>query len=514
MSKRARIILGILIGAIAVALVATVISSRALEPRMHDWVSDNLSKALDSEIELGEVHVRWLPLQLHAHDLTVRHRGRTDIPPLLVVKSFIVDLKPADLRSSTIDRVWVDGLEVNIPPKDPRTGQRPLPGGQGQSGETEASGLLIRELIATNTRLTIVPARANRVPKQWDVHRLIMKNLRAGEPASYVASIVNPIPEGPIEASGTFGPWQKREPGTTPITGDYKFAADMGTITGLGGQLTAQGEVSGTIEQMATKGKTHVADFRLTEVDGASLPVDAIYDAVVDGTKGDVELNAVDVTVGKSRMFVRGTVLGTDGVKGKRVVVSVKSRAANLGELLQFVSKAGRPPADGTLMIDAAMDLPQGKQPILERLQLQGSVRADRVTFSNVTVQDKIDELSRRAQGRPNDQSIDEVASSVATKFELNKGVLAYQGLSFAVEGADITLDGTHSLKSKALAFEGVANLRAPVSKTVSGVKSWLLKPFDPLFRHKGSTRLAIRIQGSQDQPKVGLDFKKTIKGN
>ena len=513
MSTRARIIIGVLLGAIAAAIVATVITFRALEPRMHDWVSDNLSNALDSKIELGEVHVRWLPLQLHAHDLKVRHRGRTDIPPLFVVKAFIVDLKPWDLRSSTIDRVWVDGLEVNIPPKDPKTGDRPLPRG-GQSDETEASGLVIRELIATNTKLTIVPAQANKTPKEWDVKRLVMKNLRAGEPASYVASIINPIPEGPIEASGTFGPWQKKEPGTSAITGDYKFAADMGTIRGLGGQLTAQGEVSGTIEQMATKGKTHVADFRLTELDGVSLPVDAVYDAMVDGTKGDVELNAVDVTLGKSKMFARGTVLGTSGVKGKRVVVNVKSRAANLGELLQFVSKAGPPPANGTLMIDAAMDLPQGKQPILERLELQGSVRADRVTFSNVNVQDKIDDLSRRAQGRPTDQSIDEVASSVATKFALRQGVLAYQGLSFAVEGAEITLDGTHSLKSKALAFEGVANLRAPVSKMVAGVKSWFLKPLDPLFRHNGSTRLVIRIDGSQDQPKVGLNFKKTIKGN
>jgi hypothetical protein len=512
-SKRARIIIGVLLGAIAAAIVATVITFRALEPRMHDWVSDNLSKALDSKIELGEVHVRWLPLQLHAHDLKVRHRGRTDIPPLFVVKAFIVDLKPWDLRSSTIDRVWVDGLEVNIPPKDPETGKRPLPG-RGQGDETEASGLVIRELIATNTKLTIVPAQANKTPKEWDVRRLVMKNLRAGEPASYVASIINPIPEGPIEASGTFGPWQKKEPGTSAITGDYKFAADMGTIRGLSGQLTAQGEVSGTIEQMATKGKTHVADFRLTELDGVSLPVDAVYDAMVDGTKGDVELNAVDVTLGKSKLFARGTVLGTSGVKGKRVVVNVKSSAANLGELLRFVSKAGPPPATGTLMIDAAMDLPQGKQPILERLELQGSVRADRVTFSNVNVQDKIDDLSRRAQGRPTDQSIDEVASSVATKFALRQGVLAYQGLSFAVEGAEITLDGTHSLKSKALAFEGVANLRAPVSKMVAGVKSWFLKPLDPLFRHNGSTRLVIRIDGSQDQPKVGLNFKKTVKGN
>ena len=57
----------------------------------------------------------------------MRHHGRTDIPPLLVVQSFIVDLKPTDLWSSTVDRVWVDGLEISIPPKDPDTGKRPMP---------------------------------------------------------------------------------------------------------------------------------------------------------------------------------------------------------------------------------------------------------------------------------------------------------------------------------------------------------------------------------------------------
>ena len=50
-----------------------------------------------------------------------------DIPPLLVVSSFTVDLKPTDLWSSTVERVWVDGLEISIPPKDPETGKRPLP---------------------------------------------------------------------------------------------------------------------------------------------------------------------------------------------------------------------------------------------------------------------------------------------------------------------------------------------------------------------------------------------------
>ena len=512
MRKHARLIIGILIAIIAVAVVGIVVSARALEPRMHDWVTSNLSKALDSKIELGAVHLRWVPLQLHAHDLTVRHHGRTDIPPLLVVKSFIVDLKPTDWNSSTIDRVWVDGLEVSIPPKDPETGKRPLPDGSAD-GASESSGLIIRELIATNTKLTIVPANANKTPKVWDVYALDMKNLRAGEPATFTASVNNPIPEGKIEASGKFGPWQKAQPGTTAFSGEYTFDADLGTIDGLAGHLGAIGTMDGTIEQISTKGETKTPDFRLTELDGVGLPLQTAYDAVVDGTKGDVELKRVAVTLGKSKFSARGVVEGTKGVKGKRVVVNVKSNNASLGELLRFVSK-GQQAADGTLVIDAAMDLPQGKERVLERVTLEGSVRADRVMFTNNTVQDKIDDLSRKAQGRPTDQSIDDVASQLATKFVLRDGVFTYQGLSFDVQGASVKLDGTHSLRAKTVDLSGVVLLNATVSQTQTGFRSLLLKPFDALFKKNGAgTRLVITVAGTQNQPKIALQLGPTLKG-
>jgi hypothetical protein len=513
-SKRARIIIGALIGLIAVCVIAITISFRALEPTMHDWVTSNLSKALDSDIELGAVHLRWVPLQLHAHDLTVRHHGRKDIPPLLVVKSFIVDLKLTDLRSSTIDRVWVDGLEVSIPPKDAETGKRPMPHGSGDAGG-ESSGLIIRELIATNTKLTVVPANPNKNPKVWDVYALDMKNLRAGEPATFTASVTNPIPVGKIEASGKFGPWQKAEPGTSALSGEYTFDADLGTIRGLAGRVGAIGTMDGTIEQISTRGQTKTADFRLTELDGIGLPLQTAYEAVVDGTKGDVELKRVDVTLGKSKFVARGVIEGTKGVKGKRVVVNVTSNNASLGELLRFVSKAGEPPAEGTLVIDAAMDLPRGEEQLLERLSLEGSVRAERVKFAKDAVQDKIDDLSRKAQGRPTDQSIDEVASQMATKFVLRNAVFTYQGLSFDVQGASVKLNGTHSLRSKTLDLSGVVLLNATVSQTQTGFRSWLLKPFDPLFSKNGAgTRLVITVAGTQDQPKIALQLGPTLKGD
>jgi hypothetical protein len=514
-STRVRIIVAVLITLTTVGVIGLVVSANTLEPRLHSWVTSTLSESLDSEIELGRVHLDWMPLRLHGENLTVRHHGRTDVPPLLVVASFSVDLRPTELWSSTVERVTVNGMEINIPPKDPGTGKRPLPSPSGNTGDGDNSGgLVVNRMTATNTRLAVIPREQGKNAKVWDIYELEMQNLRAGEPATFTASLINPVPYGKIESTGTFGPWQSDEPGTSAIGGEYQFSADLGTIDGLAGRLAATGVMSGTIERIATSGETRTPDFRLTELNGVSLPLQTSYDALVDGTKGDVELTRVDVTLGRSKLRARGLVEGTKGVKGKRVVVNVTSSAADLGELLRFVSNSGPPPADGTLVIDAALDLPQGSAPVLDRVTLEGSVRAERVTFSNDGVQDKIDELSRKAQGRPGDASIDEVASRMATKFSLTNGVFTYQGLSFNVEGAAIKLDGTHSLRSKSVALSGVVLLDATVSKTQTGFKSWLLKPLDPLFRKKGAgTRLAITVTGTQDQPKIGLELGKTLRG-
>ena len=515
MSRRTRIILFVTFGTIAVAALGTFLIARNLEPRLHQWTTARLSESLESEIQLGSVNLHWFPLQLRAHDLTVRHHGRTDVPPLLIVSSFTVDLQLADLWSSTIDRVTVDGLEVNIPPRDSATGKRPLPRpSSGRSQGNNSTGLIVRHLIATNARLAVVPRESGKNAKVWDIFELDMKNLRGGEPATFTAALINPIPYGKIESSGRFGPWQSGEPGTSALSGKYTFAADLGTIDGLAGHLNAEGAMDGTIEQIATTGTTSTPDFRLTELDGIALPLNTSYKALVDGTKGDVELHTVDITLGRSQLKARGTVEGTKGVKGKRVVVSVSSTSTDLGELLRFVSKAANPAAQGTLIIDAAMDLPQGKQKVLERVLLEGTVRAERVRFTNDAVQDKIDLLSRKAQGRPNDESIDEVASRMATRFVLKNGVFAYQSLSFNVQGASIRLDGTHSLRSKAVDLSGIVLLNATVSQTQTGFKSWLLKPIDPLFRKNGAgTRLVIKVAGTQDQPKVGLEVGRTLRG-
>ena len=519
MSRRVRIVMGVLIALIAVAGIGLAVAFRQLEPRLHRWVIESLGQSLESEVTLGDVSLAWFPLKLTAHDLTVRHRGRTDIPPLIVVSSFSVDLKPMDLWSSTVEHVRVDGMEVHIPPKDDQTGKRPMPrpgsdNSQPADQPKSRRGLVVRTLTATNTRLAVIPKNDRKNAKVWDIYELEMKELGGGAPSQFRAALTNPIPYGKIEAAGRFGPWDSGAPGASALEGEYTFAADLGTIKGLQGQTNAIGTMNGVLEQISTRGETRTPDFRLTALDGDSLPLTTTYDAVVDGTKGDVELKRVDIMLGSSPLQARGVIEGTHGLKGKRVVLNVKSKAVNLAELLKLTSKVQPPMARGIVSLDAAFDLPQGDADVLDRLALEGSFTANRLRFADEGVQDKIDTLSRRGQGRPSDASIDNVASNVSSKFALAKSVVTYRGLAFNVQGATIKLDGTHRLQPKTLSLEGEVLLQASASNAMTGFKRWLIKPFDPLFRKNGAgTRLVIRIEGTQDHPKVGLDLGKTLKG-
>lgn len=513
MRRRMKVVAAILSAALVVAAVILLVTLRQLEPRLDAWVTSSLSQSLESEVTLGAVQVNWFPLRLTAHDLTVRHHGRTDIPPLLVVSSFAADLQLAHLWSSTISDVRVDGMEIHIPPKDDDTGKRPIPRPK-RGSDGGGTGLHVRHLTATNTRLAVVPRDRRKNARIWDIFKLEMDNLGSGTPSPFRAALTNPIPYGQIAARGNFGPWNSTAPGASPLDGTYTFAADLGTIRGLQGQLDATGTMSGILEQIATRGETRTPDFKVTTLDGDTLPLNTTYEALVDGTKGDVELTRVDVMLGSSPLQARGVVSGTHGLKGKRVALNITSSSVNLAELLHLISRHDPPMARGNVTLDAAFDLPQGDADVLDRLMLEGSFRADRLRFADDGVQEKLDTLSRRGQGRPNDKSIDNVASKVASKFDLKNGVLRYRNLTFNIEGATVKLDGTHGLTSKALALEGEVLLQSSASNTLTGFKRWLVKPFDALLRNHGAgTRLVIRVEGTQDQPKVALEIGKTLRG-
>ena len=78
----------------------------------------------------------------------------------------------------------------------------------------------------------------------------------------------------------------------------------------------------------------------------------------------------------------------------------------------------------------------------------------------------------------------------------------------FTVNGAGVTLAGHYAMRGEQLDFTGQLRLRAKISQTTTGFKSFLLKAVDPFFRKQGAgTVLPIRISGSVQKPEFKLNL-------
>jgi hypothetical protein len=146
----------------------------------------------------------------------------------------------------------------------------------------------------------------------------------------------------------------------------------------------------------------------------------------------------------------------------------------------------------------------------VDRLELDGEFTIAGLRFESDMVQGKVDEFSRRGQGRPQDEDIQNVASLMRGRYQLKDGVLRFRQLRFGVRGADVQLNGHYVLKGGALDFSGTVRLDARASQTMTGWKSWVTKVFDPLLAKDGAgTVLPIKVTGTAKQPKFGVEVKK-----
>jgi hypothetical protein len=88
----------------------------------------------------------------------------------------------------------------------------------------------------------------------------------------------------------------------------------------------------------------------------------------------------------------------------------------------------------------------------------------------------------------------------------MRRGVIRLSNVSFEVPGARVNVAGDYALRSAALDFRGTVRLNAKLSTMTEGVKSFLLRLVEPVFRRDNTTVIPIRISGSARDPKVGLD--------
>jgi hypothetical protein len=276
---------------------------------------------------------------------------------------------------------------------------------------------------------------------------------------------------------------------------------------GIAGTLSSTGSYHGVLERIEADGTTDTPDFRLDKV-GNPIPLKTSFHAIIDGTSGDTLLQPVKALLGKSSMVLHGGVTGTPGVKGKTVAFDVKIEPAHIEDILRLTVKSQRPVMTGAMHSSAKMEIPPGDVDVIEKLRLYGKFGMAGVRFKSAPIQQKIEEMSQRAKGEP-EEDPERVASNFEGGFALQNGNITLNDLTFAVPGANVRLDGSYGIRSEAIDFRGTLRMEARVSETTTGVKSFLLKAVDPFFAKEGAGAvIPIKITGTREQPQFGLNLR------
>ena len=506
------------VAGVAVALIVTVTvassglylyADRLIERRLRPAIIELLERRFESEVELDKLSVGFArALSIRGEGLTLRHHGRRDIPPVIRIGAFTIAADARELWSGRVDRVHLEGLEIVIPPR--RGADLPSLDAESEGASGGKPDVYIRELLAEDSMLTITSKHDGKQPRVFRIRKLRFEDFEFSRATPFEAALSNPTPEGEIAAVGKFGPWNGDEPSLTEVEGTFLFDADLGTIPGIGGALHAEGTFTGPLEYIETSGQTYTKGFHLSS-GGASFPLDVAYDAIVDGTNGDTRLENVRGKLADSTIHARGEIVRVPGVDGRRITLDTTTQGGRLEDFIKLTTQVRTSPIIGLVDARARLDIPPGDAEVIDRLRLDGTFHVGSARFTRA-IQERVDELSRRGQGRPRDERIDNVASDLRGSFVLENAHMTLRSLRFSVRGAEVRLAGTYDVKNERMNFSGTLRLQARASRTQTGWRSLLLRLFDPFLDAEGAgTVLPITITGTPDAPQFRADVKKAL---
>jgi hypothetical protein len=499
------------LGLLAIVAVGIVIAVKRAEPILRARIVSTLTARFHGPVELAELHVSVAQgLQVSGKGLNIFGPDDPDpqkpgIQPLIGVSEFRFNARIADLFRSPmrVQRVYLRGLELNIPPKEQRPRTNILKG--------KRITIEVNDFECDQARLIINTLRPDKLPLEFAISNLRMTDIGPGQPLRFAATLINPKPIGEIHAIGFFGPWQPDEARTTPVRGDYSFsAADLGTIKGIGGILSSTGNYHGTLEKIEVYGKTETPDFRIT-ISNHPVPLHTDFHAVIDGTSGDTFLEPVKAKLLNSVFIVEGSVVRVKNPNGHRIILDVHSEGARIEDLLKVAVRTDPPVMTGATMFNGKMELAPGEADVTDRLRLAGDFQISGARFTSERLQSRLDALSERTRGRPKQAKegiAEDIRSQMDGVFTLRDGLLAFSRLHFEMPGTKIAMTGKYSLDGREFDFHGTARLDAKLSQMVTGWKSILLKPLDPfLSKHGGGSQIPIKVTGTNSEPHFGLDF-------
>jgi hypothetical protein len=482
-------------------------------PFTRDAISRALQEASGRPVEIRSFTRTYFPPGCRAEGVRFMHLHHPDAPPLITIDRLTIQGSFTGMLTSPkrLAAVHIVGMRIKIPPKSPD--------GEGKSVVYLNSGpngpsLAISRITADGALLEFLPEERGGKPYQLKIDRLAITNVGSGGPASYRATLTNTVPPGVIRAEGKFGPWRPNDIGATPVSGSYTYDdIDLSVFHGISGAGHARGKFSGPLGRIRTNGNIDVAGFH---VDGSdhSVSLGATFDAVVNGTNGDVLLNPAVVGYRRTRIEFRGSIAGKPNEKGKTVSLDLAAPTGRVDDLL-FLFTKGTPGMSGDVAIHGKFVWPPGPRKFVEKIgmDLAFGIEGSRLTDPNS--QQSIDRISESGQGESRKQ-LDEnprtVLSQIQGHIQLRNGIASMSDVSFTVPGSDARLYGTYSLLVQRVDLHGTLDTRGSLSDATTGFKAVVLKAITPLFKKKNSMRIVpFDITGTYGKTSVSIDWKRDL---
>jgi len=199
------------------------------------------------------------------------------------------------------------------------------------------------------------------------------------------------------------------------------------------------------------------------------------------------------------------------GVPGHNTDMHVVMEKGRIEDMLTLSLKSSPPMMRGALATKVHIEIPPGPVSVSRKMRLEGTFAIHDAILNNVKMQQQVDAMSERAQGKPklaNAQDAAVAGSSLSGKFSQADAVMQILELNYQMPGAQVTMVGQIQLVESTFEFHGKVRTQATASQMTTGWKSLLLGPFDKLLKKNGAgVELPIKVTGTRSTYDLRLDF-------
>ena len=490
------------------ALLATAAILLAVKwPFTQAKMQEELATATSGSIQIHGFHTKYFPPGCVMEGVEFRLAGSSGGPPLLTAERLTIRANYRGLFFKRIEVMHLEGVRLDMGQKKQKS--KSSASETGSNGSSNASSTTIAEIDVD--RAVIEFPRKEKPPLLFNVRRLTFGTFVQGKPTSFHVTVDNPVPPGLVGADGQFGPWDTADIAATPLSGTYRFTdAKLRSLGGIAGTLSSQGSFVGQARTLRVQGTTDTPDF---EVKSAAHPVHlrTQFQAVVNCTNGDVNLQSIRGELEKTSFAVAGEVAGKANPRSKVASLQVNDAGGRIEDWLRLLAPAQTPAMTGPISFQAHVTVPGGRRPFIERVRLGGDFELTGIAFTKEKSQHGVSELSLRAQGQKlpdENEPLPKILGNLSGLVDLFDGVAHFSNLSFTVPGAHASMHGTYSFIDETIDLHGQLEVETKFSATASGPKGLVTRVVEPLFaksRGKGEI-LPVKLTGSYDHASYGLD--------